>query len=220
MRFIIREQGFEKLLASGRLRYEREGQPTGTVEKWRLTAAAAGYRFLRVDLDAREAASGDSYLYHLAINPAGKPERLKFRFYGQQVQILGDVLLDQELVMASRNLNGRRVEDELKVESTYGFWFPSSVGIGLVTSAAGDELSIPSVVLEKGNEFAPRLVEVQLRWGEKESLAVNQQEIAVRPCTIGWDGQRRTVWLDDQGWPVRMVRADGLIAVEGAYIRY
>ena len=76
MRFIIHELPYERPLLSGRLRYERDGVPSGAVESWRLTAAVDGYRFLRVDVDAREAPSGRSWLYHLTLNPAGLPDRV------------------------------------------------------------------------------------------------------------------------------------------------
>ena len=50
MRFIIHEQGYERLVAAGQLRYARDGEATGTRELWRLTMAVAGYQFLRVGL--------------------------------------------------------------------------------------------------------------------------------------------------------------------------
>ena len=71
MRFIIHELPYERPLLAGRLRYERDGQPTGAIEFWRLTDAVDGYRFLRVDLDARDAASGRSWLYHATLDAAG-----------------------------------------------------------------------------------------------------------------------------------------------------
>ncbi len=73
MRFIIHQLPYERPIVAGQLRYERDGAPTGAVEQYRLTAAVDGYRFLRVDLDARTAPSGRSTLYHLTLNPDGQP---------------------------------------------------------------------------------------------------------------------------------------------------
>ncbi len=60
MRFIVHEQAYEKPIAAGQLRYERDGRATGAIESWRLTRAVEGYEILRVDLDARTAESGHS----------------------------------------------------------------------------------------------------------------------------------------------------------------
>ena len=53
MRFIVKEQDYEKPIGAGLMRYELDGVPTGAVEHWRLTEATEGYEVLRVDLDAR-----------------------------------------------------------------------------------------------------------------------------------------------------------------------
>ena len=42
MRFIIHELPYERPLRAGRLRYERDGRPTGAVEPGRLSEAADG----------------------------------------------------------------------------------------------------------------------------------------------------------------------------------
>ena len=81
MRFLLREQAYEKPMAAGKLRYESSAGPTGAVEAWRLSAVEGDYRFLRVDLDAREAASGNSYIFHLTLNGQNRPERLQFRLW-------------------------------------------------------------------------------------------------------------------------------------------
>lgn len=95
MRFIIHEMPYERPLLAGRLRYERDGVPTGAVELWRITNAVDGYRFLRVDLDAREAESGRSSLYHVTLNPAGRPEQLKFRLWGNGPEVSGSLVWNQ-----------------------------------------------------------------------------------------------------------------------------
>ena len=124
MRFIIREQPYEKPIMAGEYRYELDGKTTGAVEKWRLTAAAEGYRFLRVDLDARAAASGHTYLYHALLNADGQVEWLKYRFWTQEaggLQMTGDVILESDSVSATRTVNGKVSEQVLDLPTGYRF---------------------------------------------------------------------------------------------------
>ena len=243
MRFVIREQPYEKPLASGHLRYERDGRPTGAVESWRLSQAVDGYQFLRVDLDARQAASGHTYLYHLVLHKNGRPERLQYRFWGSGFEVSGDVLLLDDTVTASRLVNGRRFEEEVTVSGRAAFWFPSSVGLTLLASQAEEEtaaavtLQAPacpepgpestlSLRREEGSPvalnsiFALQQVEIHLRYGDNEQLALMEQEWTVRPLSIRCNGQSRTIWLDANSAVLKMERDDGLTAVATRYIRY
>ena len=102
MRFLIHELPYERPLLAGRLRYRRDGAPMGAVESWRLTDAAEGYRFLRVDMDAREAPSGHSHLYHATLDPSGRLEQLKFRFWGQGHEVEGLRRRDPEDAVAEQ----------------------------------------------------------------------------------------------------------------------
>ncbi len=113
MRFIIKEQPYEKLISAGQYRYEIESKPTGAVESWRVTAVTDGYQFLRVDLDAREAESGHSYLYHAVVNPDEQVERLKYRFWGDGLEIVGDVVLEETAVSAPRTINDKTIDEVL-----------------------------------------------------------------------------------------------------------
>ncbi len=106
MRFIIRELPYERPLLAGRLRYERDGVPTGAVESWRLTQALDDYRFLRVDLDAREAPSGRSSLFHVTLNPAGRPEQIKYRLWGNGPEVSGTAVWEGNEVIAARRVDG------------------------------------------------------------------------------------------------------------------
>ena len=56
MRYLLKEQPYERPLAAGTLVYEREFGMPGVLEHWRLTEALDGYRFFRIDLDERAAA--------------------------------------------------------------------------------------------------------------------------------------------------------------------
>jgi hypothetical protein len=220
MRFIIREQEHETPRSAGLLRYRVDGTLTGAVEEWRLTVVSGGYQFLRVDLDAREATSGDSYLYHLALDPAGKPLRLKFRYYNLDTQIAGDLQIDDRFASLSRQVNGQRLEDERNLQAKWGFWFPSTIALGMLAAAAGGGEQIWAMTLEKANDFGLRTLTARLEWEGKEEMDVARQILLVRPCLIRWNGQQRKVWLDDHCWPVKMLRSDGLEAVESRHIRY
>jgi hypothetical protein len=238
MRFVIREQPYEKPLAGGQLRYERDGRATGAVESWRLSQALEDYQFLRVDLDARQAKSGHTYLYHLVLHENGRPERLQYRFWGSGLEVRGHVLLLDGTVTASRLVNGRRFEEEIAVSGRPAFWFPSSVGLSLLASLAEEETAAAvtlqaSACPEPGSEsakegspvapdsvFALQQIEIHLHYGDKERLALMEQEWTVRPLSIYWNGHTRTIWLDANSAVLKMVRDDGLTAVATRYIRY
>lgn len=202
MRFIVREQGFETLVASGQFRYERAGVPTGTLESWRITSVVDDYRILRVDLDARSGESGDSYLYHLTLTPAGTPVQLKYRFFGQGKMISGNLLFEDTLSL-SREVNGKRLEDE--IPAGQAFWFPATAGLSRLTHLAATE-SVQAVTLNKKDDFN--------LWST--ILSVTEQENAK---TFRWADQERTVWLDEHGLPMKMQRGD-LIAVETRLVRH
>ncbi len=224
MRFIIREQPYEKPVAAGLLRYEQDGQPTGTVEEWRLTDVAEGYRFLRIDLDAREGASGDTYLYHLILSPENRLERVKFRFFNAQKIISGDVLIEDDVMTLLRDVKGHQGGEHFEeTADTSGqplFWLPSTIGLGLLADSKPTADGVPALTLDKTADFAFNHVTVNLSLGEKEMLAVAQRDVVARPLSIRWQDQARTIWLDDHDFPVKMVRGDGLTAVETRNIRY
>jgi hypothetical protein len=220
MRSLIHELPYEQPLAAGLLRYERDGRATGAVEHWQLTAAVHGYRFLRVDLDARDAASGDSTLFHLTLSPQGRPERLRFRFFRPGCDVDGHLLFDESQVTLSRLINRVRHEEETMLLPEYAFWFPSTVGLGLLAPYAGQDAAVAAVMLHKATNFGLLATDVQLQPGETGRLLIRQNELPVRLLNIHWHDQERLIWLDETGWPVKMRRGDGLTAVETRYIRY
>lgn len=225
MRFIIHEQAYETPLAAGELRYARNGAPTGAVEAWRLTTAVSGYRFLRVDLDARAAKSGHSYLYHLTLNPEGRAEQLKFRFWGAGLTVTGVALLDADGVFVTRKVSGTDFEDEVTVPPGYGFWFPSSVGLGLLArgaraTGAQTAVSLATRFDSPPDSFRAFATQVSSTLGTQTSLQVGGKKVPVRPFTLRWLDQERHLWLDADGWPFRMKRGDELTAVATRHIRY
>jgi hypothetical protein len=240
MRFLVPEQSYEQPLASGQLRYERDGQPTGAVESWRWSQGTPGYRILRVDLDARAAPSGYSYLYNLVQRENGRFEQLKYRFWANGVQLKGNVLLEDEVIVATREVNEQYVTEETAVLPGCCFWFPSSVGLGLLENSGwGKERmddeervdSVSTVTLRAPTgevmltadlpwPFGLLQVDVARRWGRPEMMTVSGEAVTVRPLILQWANQQRTVWLDQSGAVLKMVRDDGLTAVAIRYIRY
>ena len=219
MRTLIRELPYEQPIAAGRYRYERDGQPTGAVESWRLTAAHEGYRFLRIDLNAQAAPSGDSYLYHLTLDAAGRPDRLSFRFFGSALQAGGNLLFDQDVVTLARTVDGRRTETERDLPSEYAFWFPATAGLALLVGKAGEDGTITAVTLDRDQQFALRFVDLTIRAHPPQPHLIMGKETVLRPLSLSWADEQRTIWIDEYDWPLKMER-DRLAAVETRYIRY
>ncbi len=217
MRFIIKEQPYEQLLAAGELRYERDGIPTGAVEQWRLTSAVDGYRFLRVDLDARDAASGNSSLFHATLNPAGRCEGVKYRFWGQGLIVSGTLVLEDDGLVNGREVNGQRHEDVVDLEPGTAFWFPASIGLSLLMPLADgthSAVTLSSATDDPAQAMAAQRHTISLTTLPTDAVQLMGNRVDSRPRQVAWSDQTRTLWLDDTGWPIRMARNDGLSAVE------
>lgn len=219
MRFIIHEQPYERPLLAGQLRYTRDGAPTGAVESWRLTAAAEGYRFLRVDLDAREAPSGRSYLYHVVLNEVGRPEQLKFRFWGDGHEVSGSAVRDGDEVMATRRVDGVAYEDTARGQA---FWFPAGAGLALLAWCVGETSAVTMGIDPSAAARLLALIEtpVKTEWGDAHMEDVAGELLPVRPLAVAWRDQRRTVWLDAEARPLRLATHDGLTATAERLVRY
>lgn len=224
MRFIIHELPYEKPLAAGQWRYQRDGKPTGAVESWRLTAAQDGYRFLRVDLDARAAESGRSTLYHLTLDPQGKPVQLRYRLWTDGPEITGTALFEAEDLILVTEQAGQRSEQVLALPPEFVFWFPSSTVLGLLAelpqaqALAGVYLRLTSDKNTPGLEVAQATVIVTSR--PLEQRVIMGKVLNLEPASIWWEDQERRLWLDQNGQPLRMARQDGLTAVETQLISY
>lgn len=219
MRFIIHELPYERPLLAGQLRYERDGQPTGALESWRLTSAVDDFRFLRIDLDARQAPSGRSFLYHATLNPDGQLEQLKYRFWGDGMEISGTVVNQDKTWLAGRTVNGVRYQDEAQGEL---FLFPSGTGLSLLAREQGDKTG---VILDIDTTDPTRVmalspIEVAIRVGEIQQLAVQDVTIEATAVNIAWEGNRRTVWIDTDNRPLQVWRDDGLTAKAARMVRY
>lgn len=218
MRFLVRELAYETPVAAGRFHYYRRDEPTGAVETWRLTEALDGYRILRVDLDARAAESGDSYLYHLLSNSAGAPERLMFRFFRPGYRVQGNVLFEREQVTLSREVNGERREEAWTPAEHFCFWFPAAAGLGALAGCLSAEEQ-PGLTLDKEMDFGLLATTVRREEAAPEQIIVQGQPCAARPLTLRWAGQTRMVWLNEQGWPVQAQR-DELLIRQTHHVRF
>ena len=219
MRFIIHELPYERPLLAGRLRYERDGVPTGALESWRLTSAADGYRFLRVDLDAREAPSGRSYLYHMTINPAGLPEQINYRLWSDGLDVSGTAVWEGNEVIAARQVNGVSYEDLARGSA---FWFPAGVGLALLAVCVGETEGVTMVTDSSAHTEILAMVEtsVDITLSNAENEQAGSEMLLVRPLTVAWGDQVRTVWLDGENRPMRVRRNDGLTATAERLVRY
>ncbi len=203
MRFLIHEMGFERPLSAGELRYEQDGKPTGAVEKWRLTQAVAGYRFLRIDLDEREN-NGNSTLYHLTLTDGHEIERINFRFWNEKVKINGNLILENAGISLARTVNNERTESVTNKRLPLFF----SAGMGL--------------------SFAGRLDGEMPAFYLNEQFELIETELYVGLCKDGdgecrqlrWNNHQRTIWLNPSGWVIKMQRPDGLTAQATRFIQY
>lgn len=200
MRFLLKEQPYEKKIAAGRLFYRKNGRFTGAVEHWRYTNAFDGYCFLRVDLDGRES-SGHSYLYNLLLNENDQPEQLKYRFFSKEMRISGQLLFENGEIVSVHEVNGHRVETVFA--DTGLFWFPSSIGLGLTKTFEG-RTAVGTTLNSKMNNCSA------------DCLAPFQRETTIAredsSLKISWHSGWRKIRCDSNGFVVHMVRDDGLEA--------
>ncbi len=221
MRFIIHEQPYEQLIATGSWRYEQDGRITGAVEHWRLTTALDEYQFLRIDLDARQTSSGTTYLYHLVFDEHGRPIRLQYRIWELSSETVGNVLLEQEEILVTSGTGDSRFEVTIGVPEGYKFWFPSSTALGLLARSSMEEAT-PAVVLEIAeNSDEDLLLSPCVTTLRQEHLALDPVDSSgAEVVRIMWEDQQGTIWLDRSNWPLRVACPGGVSAVEEQLIHY
>jgi hypothetical protein len=215
MRFVIREQDYEQLIAAGRLSYR-----SGAVERWRLTEAVDGFQVMRIDLDRRETAAASSTLMHLLLDPHGRPERLKLRHFAPDNSVNVDVLVDGRSLSVSRDCNEVVTQDELILPPGFGLLMPATIGLALLVWSGRSQSCAMAIELDEQRCFAPLNTSVELEPLGEENLTVTGQLVAVRPYLIRRNGMNSTIWLDEHGLPVRLEAEDGLQAIEDRYVRH
>ena len=219
MRFIIHELPYERPLLAGQMRYARDGQPTGAVEAWRLSDAADGYRFLRVDLDARAAASGRSWLYHVTLDATGRPQQVKARYWDGQHAVAVAAVREGGEWLATREVDGASYADVARGEV---LWFPAASGLALLRHDPGPARGVTLLMDTTDPARVLALVEtpVEVTLGAAAQETIGDEALAVRPLSVAWGHNRRMVWLDDAGRPLRLWRDDGLTAAAERLVRY
>jgi hypothetical protein len=227
MRFIIREQDYEQLVAAGRLRYR-----SGAHEHWRLTEAIDGFRVLRVDLDRRETTAASTTLMHLLLDPNGRPERLKLRHFAPanshhessdesaDGSVDVDVLVDGSTLTVSRSRKDKVTQDEYILPPGFGLLMPSTVGLALFVWGSRGQGRAQAIELDQRRCYAPANTMLELDAMDKETLTVTGQLVAVRPYLIRRDGVNSTTWLDEIGLPMRLEAENGRQAIEDRYVRH
>lgn len=221
MRFLIHEQPYEKPLAVGAYRYEREGQPTGATESWRLTQATADFVVLRVDVDERPL-NGRSTLYHYLQQKNGRPERLTFRQWDGATRIEGKLIFNETSVVGTRTVNGTTFEEDMALAEGYGFWFPTAVGAGTAV-LSHTKLQNHALTLNPATNLALQPVaklSVLPLPGPGETMPLGQKEITYYWTQLISDQQLMRLGQVQAGYPVWVGWMDGLTAVATRYIRY
>jgi len=215
MRFIIREQEYEQLIASGRLAYQ-----SGALESYRLTEAVDGFLVIRVDLDWRGSGIDDSLLVHMLLDSNQQLVRLKLRELSPDNPVNLDVLAGDGLYSFSREDRHGVEYSELQMPPGFGLLLPGFIGLGLVVNFT-EEIGVTSLIeLDTEKDYKPVLATMAIDKFDEESLAVTGQTLAVRPYLIRLGQATYTIWLDKHGLPVRVDDESGTLAVEDRHVRH
>ncbi len=219
MRFIIREQDSERLLAAGLFSYHHNGQYTGVTEEWRLTEVLNRYQILRTDIDARESKSEESTLFHMVINSENQPERLKIRFFSPASQGWADLIMGDNIITLTQKIGHQRWEDEAPYADKSGFLFSSAAWLGYWMSHQGSKVASRILHLSQKEKF--ELVERPLAVQRQEGkpVIIGGQSIPAELFTVTISDEKQNLWIDKFGLGLKVVLGNGLTAVETRYIR-
>lgn len=215
MRSLIRELPYERPLVGGLYLYRHGGMPAGVFERWRLSAAPDGYRFLRVDLNAEASEGEHSTLYHLVLNADGEPERLSFRHFRRGRDLKGTLLFEGPYVTLTRQINAERREVTLEQPAGTRFWFPSAAALGLVAAPGAG----PGLTLNREDDFNLWPTYLEVSSGPAATITVMGRPVAVQTLNVVWAGQRRAIAVDAEPWPLQVDRGE-LVAVETRRLHY
>jgi hypothetical protein len=152
----------------------------------------------------------------------GTPERLGFRFWGADLEIEGTLVFAEASITGTRTVNGRTFAEDMDIEAGTGFWFPSTVGLGLAANMhSGTAVTLNNTVGD-ADTLALKQIEMQVMpmITELVDIEIAGKTVKASPVEIAWDDSVRFVMLDKKGWPVEMQRDDLLTAVETRYIWY
>jgi hypothetical protein len=155
------------------------------------------------------------------LNENGRPERLRFRQWSGEHKIAGNLLFEDGVITASREVDDESFAEELAVTEVVGFWLPSSVGLSLlaqqqVTSA----VSLRPTRSKQHDLFSLFRTDIQLSWDENEEIVVMGRAHQSRPFIVQWADQQYTVWLDEQNGVLQMKGGNRLTAVATRLVHY
>jgi hypothetical protein len=137
------------------------------------------------------------------------------------------VLWEGGATLAKQEMDGRTIEEVQVGRENALFWFPAVVGLALLawTGTAGEGLAAALLQPEQAAAAEGPLLyatQVALNFGAEQMVAMMGKTVTARPAVIGWEGQRRQLWLGggQWRWPLRMARPDGLAAVATRLVEY
>jgi len=215
MRFIIREQDYERLVAAGRLAYR-----SGVTESYQLTEAVEGFLVLRVDLDWRGSGTDQSLLIHMLLDANRQLTRAKLRALSQDYSTKLDVLATDGLFSVNHEGKHGAEYEELERPPGFGLLTPGFVGLGLVLDRSQVSAAVTMVTLDGNEDLVTSSATIEIDELNEELLAVMGQELAVRRYLIRLGHVTYTIWLDNYGLPVRVGDEHGTMAAENRYMRH
>ena len=219
MRFIIREQDSERLLAAGLFAYQRNGRPSGATEEWRLTEVLGQYQILRTDIDERESRSNQSTLFHLLINRDNQPDRLKIRFFSPSSQGWADLMINEDGIILSQDFGHGRIETEADFDDSVGFLYPSVTWLGTWLSHQGTQPASKLYYLSKNDSF--ELIEILsfVKHQRGEPVTVGGHSITTDHYSLNLSDEKQDFWIDSFDLTVKAALSEDLTVVETRYIR-
>jgi hypothetical protein len=220
MRFLIREQDFERPLASGRFHFERRGMPTGHFESWRLTEIASNYQFLRVDQDRRAEGTDQGKLYHLLLDSEGNPQRLKLRVMSMEKPLYADLLFEKDLISAVGECGGRHFEHELQLSEDDRFYFSSALGLSMILKTADETQPFSAVTFDFESTSLVKEQVLAIKPRPLEEVDMGRRQLDARPYLIQWSDRQVVLWLDEYSLPLQVDYQNGLLARDTHFIRY
>jgi hypothetical protein len=122
--------------------------------------------------------------------------------------------------MASGGAERGRFENELELESSYGFYFPTAIGYALLLRYALEQGEISAVTFDQARTSLLNQKSVIISAQAEEVLKVVRQKIVTHSYLIRWADQGNQIWLDDYQWPLKIDFGNGQVANETQYIRY
>jgi hypothetical protein len=120
---------------------------------------------------------------------------------------------------AARQVDGVAYED---VAHGGAFWFPAASGLALLRGCVDETRGVTMLMdtSDAARTLALLATPATIAIGAPVEERVGDETLAARTLSVGWGRNRRTVWTDDDGRPLRLWRDDGLTATAERLVRY